>query len=585
MIKPFTHLLFVVLFAASLLFSSQPQVKRFDIHGLDHFSAAEVKAVMNFDKGKLLPLNDMDKRCRSLLLQCAQAGYPFCKIDSLIYEISADSVFAEVDLFISEGPRLENGRLLFSGLSHEDSLQLSERIQQPSSKTLSLQRFEQSLDGALSYFEKNAYPFIRFELSSITLDSSKDHLALNVRVKTVQGPKLIIKEIQVIGNEVTQKKVIQREIRIKEGDLYNAARADKIRPRLMRLGFFNRVDEPEVFLATENEGGLLIRVEEGNSSRFDGVVGYTPGTGEEKGYFTGLIDLTFANLFGTGRSLAAHWQKRDRASQDLLFRYREPWIGGYPVHPSILFQQLVQDSSYVQREWGADLELPLLENISLFTTFRRSSVLPDSSGAAALGIQGSNTASWGASFSYDSRDDLLNPRQGIYYSTGVKTLSKRYASPILSTPLPSKVSAKSYSIDLEFFLPTFKRQVLSAGFHGRQLISSEKPVPLPDLFRMGGTKTLRGYREDQFRGSTVAWTNLEYRYIMGRRSRAFVFCDIGYYQQEMAETLLSAVKIGYGFGVRLETGLGIMGLDYGLAYGDKQGLMSGLLHVGLINEF
>jgi len=31
--------------------------------------------------------------------------------------------------------------------------------------------------------------------------------------------------------------------------------------------------------------------------------------------------------------------------------------------------------------------------------------------------------------------------------------------------------------------------------------------------------------------------------------------------------------------------LGIMGIDYGLAYGEKQGVMSGLLHVGLVNEF
>jgi outer membrane translocation and assembly module TamA len=64
-----------------------------------------------------------------------------------------------------------------------------------------------------------------------------------------------------------------------------------------------------------------------------------------------------------------------------------------------------------------------------------------------------------------------------------------------------------------------------------------------------------------------------------------VFCDVGYYYGDNPSGLVEDFKIGYGFGVRLETGLGIMGIDYGLAYGEKQGLMSGLLHVGLVNEF
>jgi outer membrane protein assembly factor BamA len=126
---------------------------------------------------------------------------------------------------------------------------------------------------------------------------------------------------------------------------------------------------------------------------------------------------------------------------------------------------------------------------------------------------------------------------------------------------------------------------LALSFHGRRISSSEKFIPIPDQYRLGGTRSLRGYREDQFRGSTIAWSNMEYRYILGPRSRAFVFCDVGYYHAENSNGVSEDLKIGYGFGVRLETGLGIMGIDYGLAYGEKTGLMSGLLHVGLVNEF
>lgn len=564
-----------------------PTVKVFEIHGAHKASASEVKKWLALEVGKPFRSDELADQCRSLLKGYAGIGLPFARIDSLIYQISVDSLFAFVSLYLDEGVQLQTGALVFSGLSEQEA-RFTERFYSSPGKTIDAKRLQQDLEDGLVFFEKQAYPFAKFDLESVRFDTLNSKMRVNYHFKTIKGPRLVIKEVQIVGNELTKKKVILREIRIREGDLYNYERAAKIQSRLMRLGYFRRIEEPQVFLATEEEGGLLLRVEEGTSSRFDGVVGYTPGTGEEKGYFTGLIDLNFGNLFGTGRSLIAHWQKRDRASQDLLFRYREPWMAGYPVHLGVGFQQLIQDSTYINREYGLDLELPLIESLSVLAGVKNSSILPDSLGSYMLGIPQSKTALFGLGLVYDSRDDLLNPQRGIYYSTGVETGSKQNLGPksiLEQYELDRQVSNKRYFVDADFFIPTFKRQLISLSLHGRQLVSSERIIPLPDQFRLGGTKSLRGYREDQFRGSVIAWSNLEYRYLLGRHSRASVFCDFGYYESETAPGSNVGLKIGYGFGVRLETGLGIMSLDYGLAYGEKQGLMSGLLHVGLINEF
>ena len=42
-------------------------------------------------------------------------------------------------------------------------------------------------------------------------------------------------------------------------------------------------------------------------------------------------------------------------------------------------------------------------------------------------------------------------------------------------------------------------------------------------------------------------------------------------------------KVGYGIGLRLETRLGLFGIDYGLGEGDR--LSNGKVHIRLINEF
>ncbi len=564
-------------------------IKLIEFFGTDQVSESTAQKWFGLKKNDPLRVSELQDKSITLLKGYAANGFQYTQIDSLIYDIYPDSSGAEISVYINEGQEITTGSITLLGLSDDEQVNIINRFDSRPGKDINTQQLERDLHAAIIEFEEQGYPFTKFELQSIQLDSlSPEEARLDMTWKTAKGPQLVIKEIQIIGNEFTKEEVILREIRINEGDIYDHDKVSKIQQRLIRLGYFRNVAPPEVFLATANEGGLLIRVEEGNTSKFDGVVGYTPGTNEQSGYFTGLIDINLGNLFGTGRALLAHWQKRDRASQDLMFHYREPWIAGFPLHLGFGFQQLIQDSTYIERDYGLDLLLPLVENFSIVGNVKKNSILPDSMGSFQLGIPKSETVSAMVGLTYDSRDDLLNPRQGILYFTSVQTGRKKNLGPpeiLQAYELDERVNNHRLALDVEFFLPTFGRQVFALSLHGRQITSSEEFIPVPDQFRLGGTRSLRGYREDQFRGTSIAWTNMEYRYILGRRSRAFVFCDFGYYTADNRTGKLEDYKIGYGFGVRLETGLGIMGIDYGLAYGEKQGLMSGLLHVGLVNEF
>ena len=47
--------------------------------------------------------------------------------------------------------------------------------------------------------------------------------------------------------------------------------------------------------------------------------------------------------------------------------------------------------------------------------------------------------------------------------------------------------------------------------------------------------------------------------------------------------MIEDYKFGYGFDLRIETRLGVIGIDYDL--GEGRGLTSGLVHVGLTNKF
>ncbi len=560
---------------------------KIEFFGIDKAPKDEVKKWLGLQERDVFSLEALHRQSLRLLQGFADYGMPFTRIDSLTYRIAPDSSSATVQIFVREGEEVRLGKLNLTGVDSAQAAATKSRFDTRSGQRVNVPALEADLDDALKQWENKGYPFSRFNLKSATLDSTNNkHTALGLTFQTLLGPQLLLKEIQIEGNVLTKRNVILREIRIRPRDLYNREKVASIPARLIKLGYFEQVDEPEVFWASGNEGGLLLRLKEGNSSRFDGVLGYNPATTSEKGYFTGLIDISLGNLLGTGRSLLAHWQKRDRKSQDAKFHYREPWVAGLPVNVGFGFEQLIQDTTYIQRELALDITLPLSENLSAIAQLSREETTPDSLGSYLLGIPRSRTLNAAIGLDYDTRDDRINPRRGIYYHTDVRAGKKRNLGPqslIQELELRKTVDNKQVSLIVEFYAPLLKQQVLAFGLQGRQIQSNEKYIPVSDQFRMGGAKSLRGYREDQFRGSSVAWVNLEYRYILGRRSRVFLFCDGGYFSSEDRAGKSEAYKTGYGFGMRLETGLGIMGIDYGLGEGDS--LFNGKVHVGLINEF
>jgi len=577
------HLFIAILLLSCVLDLSKASavpVSRISVFGLEELSETEVLKWFGIETGDPFDANRLAERGFELLNTLARAGRPFARVDSILYHPNRRDDGVEIELYLFEDRILRCGEFALAGLTDEEEMELKQRFDSRPGRPLSMENLQQDLEDGLKQLEKKGYPFVRFDLKSARLG---DAGTVDLSWRTALGPQLIINEIQIVGNELTRDYVILREIGIKPGSVYDPEKVSRIADKLNKLGFFASVSPPQVFWARENEGGLLLRVEEGRSSRFDGVLGYTPGTGDEGGYLTGLIDISLGNLLGTGRSVLAHWQKRDRKTQDLKFFYREPWIAGLPVSAGAGFEQLIQDTTYVQRDLDLEISMPVLDNFSLFTEFTRTEITPDSLGSEQLGIPRSRSLNASLGVRYDTRDDRLNPRRGIYYQTTVQSGLKKNLGPasvIEAFQLKERVDSKRYTLDVEWYAPLHGRVVLALSLHGRQLRSNEKPVPIPDLFRLGGARTLRGYREDQFLASSLAWSNLEFRYILGRRSRAFLFYDSGYYSRNESQ---GSYKTGFGFGFRLETGLGIMGIDYGLGQGD--GLFNGKVHVGLVNEF
>ena len=496
-----------------------------------------------------------------------------------------DSTTIDLSIRVLEGRLSIVGGLAFSGLREMSATEILSRFDTRVGSPLEHDLLEQDIEGLLRRYEKLGYPFVRCSVASIVSREGAEVDSLEITLSVEEGERMTIEEVRINGNRETDASVIVRETRLNVGEPYNPVKVNAIRQRLNRLNIFAAVSEPELYLR-RGKGGLLIRVVEGNTNTFDGIVGYIPAVATgQSGYFTGLASVSMRNLFGTGRKLSVRWQKEDRHSQELGVRYVEPWVLGAPVNIGGGLSQRQQDTSYIRRVIDVKGELMFSEELSASILFGSESVIP-SADSTARRVLRSVTTSVGVELHYDTRDDIYSPSTGARYQTdylyGAKVTKD---PPVNSSEVPPRAIVQRIGVDLDFYLPSFTRQVIAVGIHGRKVESGV--LEESEMYRFGGTNTLRGYRENEFLGSRVAWSNTEYRFLLARRSFLYGFIDTGYFFRppDAAKGIsrVEGFRYGYGIGIRVDTLLGNLGVSFALGQGDSFGTAK--VHFGLINEF
>lgn len=442
----------------------------------------------------------------------------------------------------------------------------------------------ESANALLDWCEESGLPFARVEVDSFELDHTSGRVTPHLRISS--GPHVAISFVNFEGNEISQNRLLLRESRLTIGSLYRESRISLAKRRLSQLEYLRRVSNPKLVVDEHGRSGLVIPVEESKLSRLDAVAGLAPAAEGESQTVTGLADLQLLNLFGSGRRAKVFWRRPSSRVQEIALAWREVWAAGTPFWADLSFAQRVEDTLYVTRRFGGRVGYPVSANLEVYGGIAREELLADSSTARQLGLTTNETTLWETGFAVDTRNHMSNPRSGVKFETSI-------ANGLRRTDVPPRGSSKRQftqrrvSTDVEFNMEVRPYWIAHISGHGRAITSDEPQVPTPDLVRVGGARTLRGYREEQFLGSQVAWGTLEGRYWLGSLSRVAIFGDFGAISREIrseeSKASVTALKAAYGFGLRMETGLGVWGIDYGIAGGTSP--LNGQLHVSLLSLF
>lgn len=582
-------LIILIIFGCFLDISAQAKIDEISFHGNSRFSKSELTNFMVTREDLDLNPSQLDLDLISVRQSYKKNGYLFARIDSSVINYTSDSAYASIDIYLNEGPEVEVGRIDIRGNNRFTDSRLMELFETKPGEVLNEGTLNSDISELLAYYEENGMPFAKAIIAGVSVYEEGGRKKLEIGIDIDENSEVTIDEVKIRGNEVTNKEVILRELKLPKDKRITNQTLDDIKDRLEKLDIFSEVKTPKIYTVKgEERSGLLIEVVEGNTSTFDGIIGYVPPQdGEEDGYFTGLVNLSFRNLFGTGRKIDARWQQEVRETQELQFKYYEPYIFNYPVSIGVGFLQRIQDTTYTRRNFDLRGDYILSEKFTISGLVGYDRVIPADGENNVLIIADSRIFLSGVEILFDNRDDVYFPTSGQLYRTTYTYGDKKIFNLDELGPLGYKdnYSLQRYSLSLNNYFSFFKRTALVVRVFGGEVRGDR--LEESDLFRLGGNTTVRGYREEQFLASRLAYSNVEMRLALTRRNYLFAFYDFGYFERPADEINnfpgQNEFIYGYGAGITIETALGQIGVSYALGKGD--GILDGKIHFGLVNSF
>lgn len=407
----------------------------------------------------------------------------------------------------------------------------------------------------------------------------------------------VVEGFKVKGNVKTKDYVVTREMKLKKGEPFNAKAARRSMQRVYNLGYFEDVNIKLNPGREPNGVEVEISVVEMNTGTFGIGAGYSNADG-----FVGMVSIGDKNFRGIGDKINVRWEFGGEDNKNYDFSYTRPWLDDKETSATLNLYDITNEyadynidgdeiARYDKKRRGQEITFSRRTNNEFVSNYITIKNRDDIYKGEADGYENDPNQYYEPGFNksdkfekdwmpenymdrrkenfgvtrsitfgrvYDSRDNIYDPHEGKRIGYSVEWAGG----------MGGDFDFTKWTADWRYYYRAGGESVwalnLGAGY-------ASGDMPLSQRFTMGGSDTLRGYEDDQFRGNSMLKATLEYRFPIVKKVQGVLFTDNGYAWDKRHEDEfdMGLLKNSYGVGLRINSPLGPVKLDYG--YGEDGG--------------
>jgi len=361
-------------------------------------------------------------------------GFAAVKLGTPQLRLSRDKRYMYLSIPIDEGPVFTIGEIKFKGKLVGDEALHRAKIRARPGDRFSRTVIAADRDRVSDYYMDQGYAYANI-LPMTQPDMGHHRISLIYEIES--GKKAYFERINIRGNSKTRDKVIRREMKISEGELFSSTNLEASKRRINALGFFEKVDVSTKRGSSDELVEVNVEVSERPTGTFQIGAGFSSVEN-----FIAQAQISQNNLFGRGQTLALQAQLSS-LRQLFLLRFVEPWFLDTSwtfafdlYNQSRVFNEFSRNAAGFNLTWGYPLSYEArafvtykLEDVGisrgggLFTQVGAVSQQSNFEDVANL-YRGGVTSSVRASLQWDSRNNRLFPTQGWYHNVFAEYASK-----------------------------------------------------------------------------------------------------------------------------------------------------------------
>jgi outer membrane protein insertion porin family len=508
----------------------------------------------------------------------------------------------DITIKIDEGPRFKVGKVDITGDLILPREKLLENVKISGETYFNREIVRNDLLGLTDLYSDEGYAYTD---TSPRIDKDLDKLIVNITYVVDKRKQVYFENIFISGNKKTRDKVIRRELKVFEQELYSGKGLKRGVRNLYRLDYFEDVKVNTPRGSSDDKMILKIDVTEKPTGMFSFGGGYS-----SVEHLFVMASVSQRNLFGRGQVLQLKGEWGGQTNRYNL-SFTEPWLFDIPLSAGFdLFSWETDYDTYDKESQGGGVrfgytiydytrahirfayDVSDLKNYVEVETGSGEKIYPDVPDSIEELLQEVGpkytTKSISTTLSYDSRDRMFNPTEGSDHR-----ITLEYAG------FGGDIAFTKYLAETGWFIPLVKDTV---GFlHGKVGYVKENPdgiLPDYERFYLGGINSIRGFDwhgihlleevtgpgselgDKEFieiGGEKFVQFNVEYLVSLSKKAGlvGLIFFDTGNVFEKDDNIDLSDLRKSVGYGFRWYSPIGPIRLECGYIIDPRPGEPTG----------